>query len=158
MRITVTVDELRSLVEQAETRSPEISEWSVGMHLEHCCLAMIVIGRALIGSTPPPPPSEFSLARFLVLTAGCIPRGRARAPEAVTPAPDTDRERLLVLLDEASKQIGRVQTLGPKVWFKHFMLGVLDRDQSLKFLRVHNAHHLKIMREILHEAGPPVVG
>jgi hypothetical protein len=81
----------RASVGDASVRVPAISDWSIGMHVHHCCLAMIGICGSLKESVPPPPRSGFS---------------------------------------------------------RHFAFGVLRRDKALRFMEIHNRHHLRIISDI----------
>ncbi len=142
------LEDLRSSMASAALRASAVSEWTIGMHVHHCCLAMIVICRSLIASTPPTPRSRFSLATALVFSSGRIPRGRGRAPDAVLPRQDVSPEELGTLLDQSERFLTEVPDLDPKTWFRHFAFGVLDRDKTLRFIRIHNRHHLRIISDI----------
>jgi hypothetical protein len=127
------------------------------MHVHHCCLAMMGVCRSLAASRPPPPPSRFSILAALILVAGRIPRGRAKAPESAVPRSVLGAAELSSLVDECERTVGAAKRLDRGAWFKHFALGVLPRDRALRFLDVHNRHHLKIVAEILsagEEAAP----
>jgi hypothetical protein len=126
---------------------PAVSKWSVGMHVHHCCLAMIRMCQALEASTPPIPPSKSSMRAKAIFFIGRIPRGRGKSPEAALPT-DISAEELESLLDRAERMVLEAQDLDPKCWFKHFAFGVLDRDKTLRFIRIHNRHHLRIIRDI----------
>jgi len=143
---------LRALVPHAASRAPEVSAWSVGRQVEHCALAMEGIGEALLASTPPPPRAGLALTQRLVLLAGWLPRGRARAPESVVPTAEPDPGALERHLSAAEELLRRVARADRGLWFRHFVLGVMDRDRALRFLAVHNRHHGKIARDVLRRA------
>lgn len=119
------------------------------MHVHHCCLVMIGTCRVLEKSTPPPPPSRTPLIRRMAFATGRIIRGRAQSPERVVPRADISPAELISLLDEAGRQVAAAGSLEPGRWFRHFMFGVLQRDDALKFLRIHNRHHLRIISDIV---------
>ena len=111
---------------------------------------MIGICQTLIASTPPPPPrSRFSLLPALIFLTGRIPRGRGRSPDTVVPKPDITPAELLALLDESEGKLNDVRQLDAGTWFKHFAFGVLDRNKTAKFMRIHNQHHLRIISDIM---------
>jgi hypothetical protein len=139
---------LREAVADAGLQRPDVSKWSVGMHVHHCALGMVAICRAVLDSSPPPPPSRFSAARAFVLASGRIPRGRADAPEAALPNPDIRPEELHGLLNQADGLIVRVGEAEPGQWWTHFAFGVLKRDEALRFIGIHNRHHLRIIADI----------
>ncbi len=142
------LEDLRTSVASAALRAPAVSEWSIGMHVHHCCLAMIGICQSLIASTPPTPRSRFSLVTALVFSSGRIPRGRGRSPDVVLPRQDVSPEELWTLLDQSERMMTGLRDLDPKAWFKHFAFGVLDRDKTLRFISIHNRHHLRIISDI----------
>jgi len=140
---------LAAVVPESDVRVPSVSEWSIGMHVHHCCLSMLGISRALVASTPPPPRSRPPWITSVILLTGRIPRGRAQAPRAVIPLAPTAQADLLELLNESGRQLDLVTRLDPQAWFKHFELGVLRRDRALRFIHVHNEHHVRIVSDIL---------
>ena len=121
----------RDAVPGASLHSSSISGWSVGMHVQHCCLAMIGICKSLDTSTPPPPHSKFSLLATLVFATGRIPRGRGRSPDPVLPEKDVSPGELRTLLDECEQSLAGARDLDPQAWFSHFAFGVLPRDKAL---------------------------
>lgn len=142
------LDRFRAAVGSADTRDPGVSDWSVWMHVHHCCLGMTRIVRGLAESRPPKPRSRFSLPRLVVLTTGMIPRGRAKSPEAVVPDESVTARELNAMLDESDEMLDQAVRLGPEAWFEHFAFGPMGRDDALRFLRIHNRHHLKIIDDI----------
>lgn len=143
------LEDLRNSVASAALRVPGISEWSVGMHVHHCCLAMVGTCRSLIASTPPIPRSGFSLLRAVVFSSGRIPRGRGRSPDVVLPRQDVSLDELRTLLDQSERILTEARGLDPGAWFRHSAFGVLDRDKTLRFILIHNGHHLRIISDIL---------
>ena len=143
------LDAFRNCIPQRELCVPAVSKWSVGMHVHHCCLAMIGICQTLSASSPPPPRSRFSLIPALIFLSGRIPRGRGRSPDAVAPKRDISLEELLAVLDEAGRKLNDARQLDAGTWFKHFAFGVFDRDKTIKFIGIHNRHHLRIIADIV---------
>ncbi len=143
------LEDFRISVPSAALRVPAVSEWSIGMHVHHCCLAMIGICQSLIVSTPPPPRSRFSLVTTLVFLSGRIPRGRGRSPDVVLPRRDVSPAELWTLLDQSERILSEVHDLDPRTWFRHFAFGVFDRDKALRFMHIHNRHHLRIISDIV---------
>ncbi len=147
MSFNCHVADLRTALAHAEVHAPAVSQWSVGNHVHHCCLAMIGICWLLESSTPPMPPSKFSMRTTVVLLSGWIPRGRGKSPESVLPT-DTSMGELESLVDRSERAVVEAHHLDPQSWFKHFAFGVLDRDKTLRFIRIHNGHHLRIIEDI----------
>jgi hypothetical protein len=143
------IDELRTAIASAHITAPGVSDWSVGMHVHHCCLVMIGVCRSLHASTPPPPPSRTPWIRRVVFTTGRLIRGRAQSPERAVPRADITAAELAALLEEAVSQVTSAGNLEAGRWFNHFMFGTLKRDDALQFLRIHNRHHLRIVSDIV---------
>ena len=143
------LEDFRTSVPSAALRAPAVSEWSIGMHVHHCCLAMIRICQSLTASTPPTPRSRFSLVTTLVFLSGRIPRGRGRSPDVVLPRRDVSPTELWTLLDQSERLLTEAHDLDPKTWFRHFAFGVFDRDKALRFTHIHNRHHLRIISDIV---------
>lgn len=53
------------------------------------------------------------------------------------------------LLDRSERMLAEAKELSPKSWFRHFAFGVLNRDKAIRFLCIHNGHHLRIISEIM---------
>jgi hypothetical protein len=142
------LEHLRASVAKASRRVPSVSDWSIGMHIHHCCLAMIGICESVRDSVPPPPRSGFSLVPWLIFTSGRIPRGRGKSPDIVLPRPDVSSTELHAFLDQSEQLLAQADDLDPQTWFRHFAFGVLPRDKTLRFIQIHNRHHLKIIADI----------
>ncbi len=156
-RITTSIGQtltaLRDAVERADVAVPVVSSWSVGEHIHHCCLSMIGISKSLQKSTPPATRAQPSIARAAVLYFGFIPRGRAKSPSFVVPKSSVPQSELFAMLDTSAELLGMASSLDRGTWFTHPFLGPMNRDQALKFVLVHNSHHLKIVSDILKSEG-----
>ena len=141
--------EFQRAVAHAGVLVPSVSRWSVGMHVHHCCLAMTNVCRALRQSTPPPPRAGISPVRWLVFLTGWIPRGRGKAPDIALPSETISPPELERMLGESERALSGVPDLDPQSWFSHFVFGPLNRDKTLRFLQIHNRHHLRIIADIL---------
>ena len=147
--MNVGLDVLRSFVPRADVQAPDVSNWSVGMHIQHCCLATVAVCESLVTSEPPPPRSGFSLVTSAVFLTGRIPRGRGKSPEQAIPRDGIWTSELEELLRESERRIEAARQISPNHWFRHFAFGVLDRDRTLKFIGIHNRHHARIVQDIL---------
>ena len=150
-----TLDELKRYADRPDRLVPEVSAWSVGMHVEHCGLAMEGMGARLSmsvnpdGSVAPSPPVVWSLPRLYVTVTGSIPRGKGKAPQPAVPEPSPPQDRIVAALATAEARIHEVQSLPEGAWYNHHVFGPFRRDKVLWFMGVHNRHHLKIIRDIL---------
>jgi hypothetical protein len=143
------LDELSSFIPRADVLAPDVSKWTAGMHVQHCCKATIVVCGSLVASEPPAPRSGSSLVTSAIFLTGRIPRGRGKSPEQAIPRQGIGSEDLDPLLKEAVRRLDEARSASPDQWFRHFAFGVLDRDRTLKFIGIHNRHHARIVQDIL---------
>jgi hypothetical protein len=143
------LDELKKFIPRADVLVPDVSKWSVGMHVQHCCLATIAVCDSLVASEPPVPRSSFSLVTSAIFLTGRIPRGRGKSPEQAIPREDIWTNELEGLLLDAERRLEAARQASRDQWFRHFAFGVLDRDRTLKFIGIHNRHHARIVQDIL---------
>lgn len=143
------LDVLKKFIPRADVVAPDVSTWSVGMHVQHCCLATIAVCDSLVASVPPVPRSSFSLVTSAIFLTGRIPRGRGKSPEQAIPREGIWTNELEELLQGAGRRIEEARQVSRDHWFRHFAFGVLDRDRTLKFIGIHNRHHTRIVQDIL---------
>jgi hypothetical protein len=147
--IYAQIEELRGLIPHRDTASAGISGWSVGMHVHHCGLAMSGITRSLIACDEPAPTRRLDLQASLILKSGRIPRGVAEAPDVAIPTRGVSGRVLEETLNKSEAGLSRLTPVGDRCWFRHFALGVLTKRDAVRFMSIHNAHHLKIVADIL---------
>lgn len=150
--IQTHLDSLKSYIDDAPVRVLSVSGWSVGQHLHHCGLAMVGICEALAASAPPMPCVPLSLPRLMVLGTGRIPRGRAQAPDAVLPEAEPTVELVRDILERSRQGLDAAAGLGETAWFNHPFLGPMSRKTTLRFIAIHNRHHLRLIEAILKAA------
>jgi len=127
----------------------EVSRATVGWHIEHC---LLIINSSLVGLTKTSPTNYkpvFSLKKSVFLWFQYIPRGKIQAPKPFVPIGVPTEERVLALLDEAQLHLKNIKELHKNSFIQHPLLGPLNKDATLKFLKVHTHHHVKIIHEIL---------
>lgn len=149
--------ELASDPTRREQHDPKISGWSVALQIEHLVRVLRGVGDGfdkLARGEGDGPASPKPIGR-LILFLGWIPRGRAKVPERVQPqgvdagelAADLAREKRrfdeldLEALDQADGTL------------PHPVFGPLTARRWLRFLEVHNHHHLKIVGDVLQSSG-----
>ena len=110
---------------------------------------MTAVCKSLVASEPPPPSSGFSLVTSAIFLTGRIPRGRGKSPDQAIPSGGVSREELESMLTESERWLEEARQVSEDHWYRHFAFGVLDRDRTLKFIGIHNRHHLRIVRDIL---------
>ena len=140
--------ELESTISQQSILNKSVSEVSVGWHLEHILLSLNGIISRLKRSNPEEFKGAFKMSRFIVFTTGIIPRGRAKAPETVVPKA-FDTESLTAHIAIAKERIKQLDDMNPNFFMEHPFFGHLRKADTIKFLRIHTNHHLKIINDIL---------
>lgn len=143
----------------ALVRMPSLSGWSVAEHFYHLCLATdlalrnvqsLVRGKGRL-ITAEGGPNE--LARE-VLSLGTFPRGKSHAPRMVQPPDPIDPALLLQELGLLQESVVRTRAILGQVVaapnrIPHQRLGNLDAGQWLRFARLHAAHHLAIISDLV---------
>lgn len=138
-------------------RVPDISRWSVAQQVEHLVnvdrAVLDGIDRLLEGDGEKGGPK---LPGWVTLLGRRIPRGRAKAPEAVEPR-GVDVETLTERAAETRRRVeehqGRIGELARiRLTRPHPVLGGFDARQWILFLYIHERHHLAIVDDILRAA------
>jgi hypothetical protein len=129
----------------------DISGWSASEHFDHLVKVCEGTLTLLVDETSPALPGINLLGR-VILGIGRIPRGRARSPKSVIGTPAT-AEQLHASLDRLATLVDRyASSPHPRASVarvRHPRFGGLNDAQTLRFLGVHNDHHLRIANEVL---------
>jgi hypothetical protein len=108
--------------------------------------------RAVLDSDPAAYSPNYSIRTYLFFNVvKKIPRGRTKAPAAVVPGPGITEETLRQSFDKTMLVIADYQKAGAKQFFRHGLLGNLDRDRTRLLMEMHTRHHLDIIRDIVGE-------
>jgi len=135
------------------------SDWTPAQHAWHVAVAngMMFKGIRLLcegrhpQARPEGAPNE--IGRH-VLATGRMPRGRARAPEAVRPPDTLDLDTLREALQRSRQGLEALAPLLPRLpavteRAPHPFLGWLSATEWLQVARIHTMHHLHIIDELL---------
>lgn len=141
--------EFEPYLDLMDRRNESVSKWSVGMHIHHSILVGLGIAERLEASNPGGSKPSFSLLRSTVFLTRTIPRGRGKASESVIPDESPQRDEIIEGLQVAGQVEARISRMPRSKWWKHGIFGVMDPRGALKFIEVHNHHHLKIIEDIL---------
>ncbi|MCG8607339.1 DUF1569 domain-containing protein [bacterium] len=147
--IVQTLNKIDQLIPQRVIRNEQVSKWSVGMQIEHALLATNRICQALAKSEPYTGKIKKSFLRRMIFFTGVIPRGRGKSPPGAIPreqATEAELRELLISAHQAARKAAEAH--GDNMW-EHFLFGVLKKDDALRFVEIHNKHHLKIISDIL---------
>ena len=145
-------------------RNDEVSGWSCGQQAGHLALALSGTADSienLLANPDTNADGAISVMGVSVLESGVIPRGVGQAPEEINPG-DTSREALLAALDDAKTKwaalAGKVDAIESCTGRAPHPTGMLKASDWVRLMSVHNAHHLKIVRDILAASGESATG
>ncbi|MEO6537569.1 MAG: hypothetical protein ABIT07_13030, partial [Ferruginibacter sp.] len=85
----------------------------------------------------------------LVYSLNKIPRGRAKAPKVVQPVGEINAEDITGILQQTKLNINSLKDMKDNHYFAHPYFGKLNLKPTIKFLRIHTHHHLKIINDII---------
>ncbi|KJD35252.1 hypothetical protein PW52_11300 [Tamlana sedimentorum] len=124
------------------------SKASIGWHLDHSLKVFNAVCTATIQSNPKDYKWALNFWRTLLFKLNYIPRGKAKAPKYVLPPENIKENDIRNQLKTAKSNLSALQNLPKTSFFKHFIFGKLNKKQTLRFLRMHTHHHLKIIAKI----------
>lgn len=126
----------------------KVSRSSIGWHLYHLMRVITGIEFAMTKSDPKEYKFQFNWSKIYVFMTNGFPRGSARAPKSTVPQEKVTRDQLEELLAHARKAYDNILLLDKNQFFKHPYFGNLNKKSSIRFLKIHTIHHLKIIRDI----------
>lgn len=130
-------------------KKPSVSSSDIGWQLDHTLKVFNAVSLWAVNSNPKEFKRKFNMWRSILLPLGYFPRGKVKAPKHVLPPEIIKTEDLKSQLQTARTHTENLKTLPKKAYFKHFIFGMLSKQQTLRFLEVHTKHHLKIVADIL---------
>lgn len=141
--------EIGSHIGAFETVNKDVSEVSIGWHLDHLLLTINKIYGELIASNPEDYRNRFNITRMMMFSSNQIPRGKATSPTIVTPSGVIKSASINEKYQLAKQVAPLIDNLPENAYFKHPSAGYLNRDDAKRFLKIHTEHHLKIIRDII---------
>ena len=146
-KLITLVDELYQESNWAEKSSIEVSKATVGWHIAHSYLVIIKSCENLLSNTNRPSKNPKWLRQEIFFLLRKIPRNKIEAPDFVVPIDDSEKE-IKRLYDQAISLLLQIkQNKGG--YLSHPFLGPIKPQRVHLFLRIHTAHHLQIIREII---------
>ncbi|KGL61894.1 hypothetical protein [Polaribacter sp. Hel1_85] len=127
----------------------DVSKANVGWHLDHSLKVVNSVCTAIKNSNAIDYKREFNLLRLITFTLGFFPRGKAKAPKRVLPPEVVLKEEIKSQLELAFSNLEMMKVLDENQYFTHPLFKQLNKKQTLKFLKLHTNHHLKIVKDIL---------
>jgi len=143
------LNDIAYLIQFRDRFNKKVSDESVAWHLDHNLKVINKTCNALENSDTTVYEKRFNFKRSLLFSVRYLPRGKGKSPDAVLPPKEIRTENLLSQLELSRKNLEKVTKLDPKVNFSHPLFGQLNRKQTIRFLRMHTNHHLKIVSDIL---------
>ncbi len=141
--------EMESYFPKKDTLKEAVSRSDVAWHLSHSLMVIAGICDTIQKTDPSKYNYAFNMNRFIVFSLRHIPRGRGKAPKIVRPKENITLEQLQQQLKQTRKELENFDALDKNAYFKHPYFGLLNKANTMKFLKIHTKHHLKIMRDIL---------
>ncbi len=146
-KLITLVDELYQESNLAEKSSIEVSNATIGWHIAHSYLVIIKSCENLLSNTNRPSKNPKWLRQEVFFLLRKIPRNKIEAPDFVVPVDDSENE-IKRLYDQAMSLLLQIKQ-NKDGYLSHPFLGPIKPQRVPLFLRIHTAHHLQIIREII---------
>ena len=143
------IEELANYIPAAEKVNPKISDSNVAWQIDHSLKVIKASISMLKKSDSNKYKPKFSVIKSVVFFTGIIPRGKASAPKQVNYKGDISQESLKNLVEELKALATDVKKIDKNSFFSHPIFGDLNKKSTLKFIKVHSNHHLKIIKDLI---------
>lgn len=143
------IEELESYIPFKDKRNDLVSTSDVAWQIDHSLKVINLVSETFLNSDPKNYKKKFNKWRLLYFALGRFPRGKVKAPKFVRPPEIITIEDLKSQILLAYENVESISTANDNAHFKHFIFGVLNKRQTITFLKLHTNHHLKIIRDIL---------
>ena len=140
---------IKEYINHQEKESLKISKANVGWHLDHSLKVINSVCEALKNSNSNEYKKEFNGLRLFIFTVGFFPRGKAKSPKRVSPPEIILKTDIENQLDIAIKNLETIGGFDENQFFTHPLFKQLNKKQTIKFLKLHTNHHLKIVKDIM---------
>lgn len=149
MKLLALINQLEEKINTSELRVNSVSASSVGWHIQHSLLVIVIISKAIIASDPNKYKWKFSIIREVFFLFKTIRRGKTKAPKAVVPTTCASAEQLYNEIVAAKAIVLKLKSQSNSCFFKHPFLGDIRLKNTILFLEIHTQHHIKIINNIL---------
>lgn len=136
-------------IKNRKLKDQNISEAAISWHISHTLLVINNVVNTLIASNPDDYVKTENRIRENVLNRKEIKRGVAKSPKAVDPGTETKKHQIKYLLDQAKVNSVKLKLIPKNAHFTHPTMGMLNKKEAIKFLKIHTKHHLHIIDEIV---------
>ncbi|WP_299890299.1 DUF1569 domain-containing protein [uncultured Lacinutrix sp.] len=148
-KVTSTIKNLESHIENHNTSNSKISNANIAWHIDHSLKVINNVILALQKSDPSTYKNNFSMLGKVFFKLGFFPRGKAKAPKHVKPPEVILKEDLISQMELAKTNINTISNLDQNAYFKHPLFGNINTARVYRFLMLHTNHHLKIINDII---------
>lgn len=143
-------DQLNHYLEKGDIQNPSVSKKGIYWHVDHCFRILETVPDALRDSKKEDFAPKSSFFKWVIMNFKWIPRGKGRSPKQVLPDEDhLTLEEIKKRSDQAYHQVNSMAQLPDWTHFRHPLFGSFNKKDTVKFLKIHTRHHLKIMRDII---------
>ena len=126
-----------------------VSKANIGWHIDHSLKVINSVSEVLKNSDPYQYKKKFNLLRIFIFILGYFPRGKAKSPKKVLPPEIILREDIEKQIAVAVSNLKGIDAIEENQYFKHPVFSQLNKKQTIRFLKLHTNHHLKIVKDIL---------
>jgi hypothetical protein len=140
---------IKAHLNSLEKENLDVSKANVGWHLDHSVKVINSVFKGLQNSNSNEYKKDFNLLRSFIFTLGTFPRGKVKSPKRVLPPEIILKEDLENQLRLVTKNLESFNDLEKNSFFIHPLFKQLNKKQTIKFLKLHTNHHLKIIKDIL---------
>lgn len=145
------INELKTYLPSANVLNEKVSSSNVGWHIDHSLLVISQIISAMEVSDPNNYRFQFNLKRFLAFSMNRFPRGIAKAPKQVKPTEAFNEANTITSFENIKHRLLVLENLAPNQFFTHPFFGKLNKKATIKMLTIHTAHHILIIKDIIHK-------
>lgn len=147
-KLNKQLSELKARITDMDLQKDSVSSASIGWHVEHSFLVINGVIDVTEASDPTKFKSKFNFSKLYCFALKRFPRGKVKAPRPVRPTENIDQNRLEKHLKGTQDNVQKLATFDEGTFFKHKIFGDLRLSDTIRFLELHTAHHLKIIEEI----------
>jgi hypothetical protein len=143
------IQELQDYLSLKDEKDTSTSASNVGWHLDHSLKVFNTVSENFLKSNPKMYAYEFNKWRTLCFILGYFPRGKAKAPRQVSSPKIITTKELELQFKLALSHTRMIKKAHHNAYFRHLIFGNLNKKRTIRFLQIHTAHHLKIIKDIL---------
>ncbi|MGB5981713.1 MAG: hypothetical protein WBG46_06180 [Nonlabens sp.] len=147
-KVDEQVAQIKTYIDSDDRKDPNVSKSGTYWHSDHALNVINEVTRFLEQSNPSDYKPKFSFLKFVIMTFGYMPRGKARAPKQTVRNDEITQESLNRTYQKALESIEKLKLLPDNKAFRHPMFGWMQKKDTIKFLKIHTHHHIKILNDI----------